>query len=129
MLFLGLQNYNGTTYIPPVTGDYVNYNYPTNWTMTNTAFRFTTSCAGSRVRLCCYLPVGFTNFYGDKINNVNTLYWQTSNEENIDYFIVERSSDGVNFTDIAKVNANNIPSSYTYFDNESIIGMINYYTN
>ena len=108
---LGLQNYNGTVYIPPVTGDYVNYNYPTNWTMTNTAYKFTALCAGSGSLCLTILPTGFTDFYGDNIDGVNTLFWKTSNEENMNYFVVERSIDGINFMDIAKEDGSSHPIS------------------
>lgn len=122
---LGLQNYNGTIYIPPVNATI--HNYPTNWTMTNTAYKFTALCAGSGTLCLTTLPTGFVNFYGDYVDNVNTLFWQTSTEENLDYFMVERSTDAINFTSIGKVAAKNAASSYTYkdFDNEK--GMINYY--
>lgn len=124
---LGLHNYNGTKYIPPVAGNFVSYNYPTNWTMTTTAYKFTTLCAGSGSLCLNILPVGFTSFNGDKIENVNTLFWQTSSEENMNYYVIERSIDGVNFSDIGQVAAENIPSTYTYKDYESVTGMINYY--
>lgn len=121
---LGLQNYNGTQYIPPVNA--TAHNYPTDWTMTNTAYKFTSSCNSSPACLLV-LPIGFTSFYGDNIDNVNTLFWKTATEENMDYFVIERSTDAINFTDIGKVSAKNLPSSYTYKDYGSITGMINYY--
>lgn len=124
---LGLHNYNGTTYIPPVAGDLVNYNFPTNWSMTNSGYKFTTSCNGSGSSCATVLPIGFSDFYGDKIDNVNTLYWKTTEEENMDYFVIERSIDAINFTDIGKVTANNKASTYIYKDAESVSGMINYY--
>ncbi len=121
---LGLHNYNGTLYVPPVNA--TAHNFPTDWTMTNTAYKFTTSCSSSGSCLTV-LPIGFKDFYGDRIDHVNTLFWSTATEENMDYFIIERSNDGINFIDIGKVMAKNTPSSYTYKDFESMVGMINYY--
>jgi hypothetical protein len=121
---LGLHNYNGTQYVPPVNA--TAHNYPTDWTMTNTAYKFTSSCNSSPSCLLV-LPIGFIKFYGDNIENVNTLFWQTATEENMDYFIVERSTDAINFENIGKITANNRPSSYTFKDYENIKGMINYY--
>lgn len=122
---LGLQNYNGTIYIPPVNT--TAHNYPTNWAMTNTAYKFTTTCNGSGASCLTVLPIGFTDFYGDKIDDVNTLFWQTAMEENMNYFIVEQSTDAINFKDIAKITANNKASAYTYKDYAAVTGIINYY--
>lgn len=51
------------------------------------------------------LPVTFTSFTGLKDGNSVRLNWETSSEQNSAYFDVERSSDGVNFSSIGKVNA------------------------
>jgi len=59
--------------------------------------------------------------------NVNTsaskkalLSWKTMSEQNTASFIIKRSTDGNNFTEIARVNAagnSNIEKSYSYTDN------------
>ena len=61
---------------------------------------------------------------------VADLTWQNNTGDINEYFIVERSTDGVNFTSIAQVESaatlQNVTSSYTYKDVEPIEGK-NYY--
>jgi hypothetical protein len=125
---LGLQNFDGTIYVPPVNATIHNVNTALTytWTMANTAYKFITNCAGGGV---CgkILPVGLVNFYGERMDKVNNLYWQTSSEENIKTYSVERSTDGINFTTIGDVIAKNSPSKYYYEDKNSVLGVINYY--
>jgi len=54
---------------------------------------------------CTFLPLSFSSFNISNSNNKPHLFWQTNNEVNINHFIVKRSIDGNNFTDIAKVLA------------------------
>lgn len=49
------------------------------------------------------LSVKLLNFYGAVDNNMVKLYWSTAVEVNNNYFSVEQSADGINFTEIAKV--------------------------
>ncbi len=121
---LGLQNYNGTIYVPAV--NVTAHNYPTDWTMTNTAYKFTSSCSGTGACLTV-LPINFKEFHGDHIDGVNTVWWSTALEENLLHFVVERSQDGINFTDIGTVIADNKASTYTYKDYQAPEGIINYY--
>jgi len=52
------------------------------------------------------LPVTFLNFTGSlSDDNTALLLWQTATEINSSYFNVQRSTDGINFIDIGKVNA------------------------
>jgi hypothetical protein len=46
-------------------------------------------------------------------NNDVNLTW-TTNEENISHYIIQRSADGKNYSDIAVVFANDIPGACTY---------------
>lgn len=125
---MGLHSFDGLTYIPPVNATAHNavggagpYN---NWSMTNTAYRFSATCASA---VCAVLPVGFKNFYGQNYENYNKLNFETAEESNMDYFFVERSNDAVNFTKIATLLPNNKPSNYNYIDYNYKMGMINYY--
>jgi hypothetical protein len=47
-------------------------------------------------------------------NNVALLQWQTTNETNAASFIVEKSQDGVTWTDGQSIAAENIPSGASY---------------
>lgn len=126
---MGLTSFDGTIYRPPVNATAHNataaapYN---QWTMNNTAYRWTSPCAVAGGP-CVVLPINFKNFYGERVEKVNRLFWETSEEKNIKTFIVERSSDAENFTEIAKVLPTNQPSKYNYDDKFSVPGTLNYY--
>jgi hypothetical protein len=65
------------------------------------------------------LPVKLTSFTGVNKNNTITLNWQTAYEQNSSHYSIQRSVDGVNFTDVARVAANgtsNLPLNYSYND-------------
>jgi len=51
------------------------------------------------------LPVELVYFKGSERSNYNLLEWSTASEINNDYFLLERSNDGVNFNALGKVNA------------------------
>ena len=53
----------------------------------------------------CVLPVQILLFKAELQNQNVLLSWQTASEFNTDYFTVQRSVDGVHFTDINTVNA------------------------
>lgn len=106
---LGLHNYNGTiAVIPP------NRNTSPTWATTNEAWRFSTTCT-----TCVPLPVELIHFDGYRKNEVNIINWKTLTETNNDFFILERSEDGENYYEIAKVKGagtSNIENTYTYND-------------
>jgi hypothetical protein len=60
----------------------------------------------------------FTGSY-DSNNGIVFLNWQTSSEENVDYFIIERSYDNFNFQQVDYMyghGTTNLPNSYdTYY--------------
>ncbi len=65
------------------------------------------------------LPVKLSSFTGVNKNNTITLNWQTQYEQNSSHYSIQRSVDGMNFTDVARVAANgnsNIPLNYSYTD-------------
>ena len=65
------------------------------------------------------LPVKLTSFTGVNKSNTITLNWQTAYEQNSSHYSIQRSVDGVNFTDVARVAANgtsNIALNYSYND-------------
>jgi hypothetical protein len=120
---LGLHSYDGTVYIPPVNATI--HNSPAQWSMTNTAYRFASPCAVSGP--CLTLPINFKNFYGQQIEATNKLTWETALEENITEYIIERSSDAINFTEIGKALPYNQPSKYDFKDVTFKPNIINYY--
>jgi len=75
------------------------------------------------------LPVTLINFTGNLENNHAVLNWSTSTEQNSSGFEVQRSNDGINFTDIGFVNGagnSTTVQQYSFTDNQSAAA-INYY--
>jgi len=71
------------------------------------------------------LPVNIIAFKGKNEGNKNILAWLTGNAVNFDRFIIERSTDGSNFTAIGNVQWNG-SSNYSFSDPVAASG-VNYY--
>ncbi len=69
-----------------------------------------------------FLPVELTAFTGIK---GNVLSWTVDSETNCDYYTVERSTNGTDWTEVSQVNAVNA-NSYTVKD-DNYENVINYY--
>jgi hypothetical protein len=67
------------------------------------------------------LPLTLLSFEGSQQPGGVVLDWQTSNEENTAYFIVERSAENDQFDSIGRVTASSLPagSSYHFTDNNA----------
>lgn len=77
----------------------------------------------------CAQPVKFSDFTVKQSSNSVYLNWQTSSEINSSYFDVERSTEGMNFITIGKVQAagNSDQSiSYSFVDNNLVQGYTYY---
>ena len=61
------------------------------------------------------LPVTLTSFEAASKNNAVDLSWTTTNEVAISQYIVEKSTNGVDFTPIGSVNASNV-GKYSFSD-------------
>ena len=73
------------------------------------------------------LPVTLINFGGKNYGAINKLAWKVANEQNLDFYELQRSSDGQRFTPVSETKAigNN---NYIYDDNiGSAIASIYYY--
>jgi len=70
------------------------------------------------------LPLTLKSFNGALSNNSVNLNWETSQETNLDKYIVEKSNDGVNWQTLTTVVANNA-AAYNAVDANA--GQINYY--
>ena len=75
------------------------------------------------------LSVELLDFYGKKVNKGAELYWHTATEVDSDYFEVEKSANGQEFTPIGKVNAMGNTTSVTayHFRHENPTSGVNYY--
>jgi Secretion system C-terminal sorting domain len=75
------------------------------------------------------LPIELKSFDIKKDDSKVAVHWQTSSETNNDYFTIERSSDGSDFSSIGMVDGagdSNTELSYSYTDTNPLSG-INYY--
>ncbi|MFL5729485.1 MAG: T9SS type A sorting domain-containing protein, partial [Cytophagaceae bacterium] len=77
----------------------------------------------------CPLPVELVNFDATKKGSDALLTWTTSSEKNSLYFLVEKSSDGISFTGIGKVNAaGNTSAIQQYsFTDQNLASGVTYY--
>jgi hypothetical protein len=74
------------------------------------------------------LPVTFNSFTGELRNKAALLTWNTSAEQNLKSFDVEKSSNGRDFTTIGTVDAlNNSTSSNNYSYTDRNVSENNYY--
>ena len=64
----------------------------------------------------CLLPLTLTQFNVAWKNNIPFLTWHVENAVNFSNFIVQRSIDGVNFTDISSINFVNSQPNYNFLD-------------
>jgi hypothetical protein len=71
----------------------------------------TTSCAQITINVvpCVILPVDFLQFNAVQQNDLVNLNWKVITSEQLNYFDVERSTDGISFSAIGRVEAGNAP--------------------
>lgn len=83
----------------------------------------------TQVTVTAPVPIELLSFNGKVRESFNDLHWSTTSETNNDYFILERSINGSDFVEIAKIdgagNSNEL-INYSFIDNSPNHG-INYY--
>jgi hypothetical protein len=92
-------------------------------------------CAGSQITaisgsVCsAALPIELTAFAAINKGDKNFLNWETASERNSSHFVVQKSKDAVNFTDIATVKAHGSTGTPQYYDliDDAPYRGINYY--
>jgi hypothetical protein len=69
-------------------------------------------------------PLHLSNFTGSVKNEAIELRWVTLSESNLSKFILQKSSNGLNFVDLAEIDPKNIPTGavYTHTDPNPNIG-------
>lgn len=75
------------------------------------------------------LPVTLTYFKGKNLDQKNVLSWATSDETDNDRFEIQRSDDGINFSEIGRVAGKgngNGTTEYSFEDANAVKG-VNYY--
>jgi hypothetical protein len=89
----------------------------------------TSSFASSNATTSSPLPVTWLSFTAELKNDKAILDWSTAQETNSSHFVIEKSSDGIQFASAGTVQAagNSFnPVNYQYTDNDPIDG-ISYY--
>jgi len=72
------------------------------------------------------LPVKMHSFVASRRSNDVILKWETSDELNLSYFTIERSTDGVNFNGIGSVSSSPDVHQYQFTDHDDLSGKIYY---
>jgi len=77
---------------------------------------------------CSVLSAEILNFYGSVINNKNVLQWTVQDDDNIKEYVIEKSTDGVNFSMVGSVAGSQSTQggNYTFTDPDNSSN-INYY--
>ena len=73
------------------------------------------------------LPVSLVSFTAINQENKVHLSWNTASELNTNHFIIQRSADGTNYSNIGTVQAKGIGAESYQFSDASIINGTNYY--
>jgi hypothetical protein len=78
--------------------------------------------------LTTVVPVELTEFKAKAVNNVKiVLDWSVASVVNFDKYVVERSLDGKNFTDLAALKSTSNQKATYHFDDEKPLIGTNYY--
>ncbi len=75
------------------------------------------------------LPVSLISFKALNSQQGVMLTWETADEKNNDYFLLEKSTDGIHFETIGKIDGNGTSislSNYSYIDQSAGTGLIYY---
>lgn len=96
-------------------------------TSSSTTFTYKLTTAGSYSFICTIhpnmigtltvtdvLPVTFSAFNVTAVGTNANIQWRTASEQNVSNYIIKRSSDGTNFTEIGQVKATNKTGSNIY---------------
>jgi len=77
----------------------------------------------------CVLPIELVKFDGKYYDKANNLSWITALEINNDYFVVERSEDGLNWLEVGKIDGSGTSQqlkNYSFKD-KNFSNTVNYY--
>lgn len=72
------------------------------------------------------LPVSLVSYTAKAQNSTAVLNWKTASELNNDYFLVERSADGINFVRLASIKGKSDNGANYSFIDQNPLANINY---
>lgn len=105
-----------------ITAEYNNQNNPSSF--------YTVSAQMTATDLCALLPIQLLNFEVNATAEFSVeIFWTTASEINNSHFVVERSSDGKNWSDLAIIQGMGNSSSliqYNYTDTNPFRGLTYY---
>lgn len=114
---------NSSTPISPITNAQVTRGSLTSANLNNTFYLGSTSALTP-------LPLILLSFTGSWSTDGVFLEWTTNFEENFDHFLLERSTDGISFEPITRINGegekNLIVNTYSYVDADAHDGRYYY---
>jgi len=87
-----------------------------NFDVTGQSFSLTWNLSQPNLLDCTVLPVDFINVQARSTRNSVLIEWSTGSEHNSDYFLIERSVDGVNFLPLGTVAAQGESSQIVEYD-------------
>lgn len=106
------------------------YNYSTTSNPASRAANRIQVVFGASIPATSSLPVVLTNFTASKSGSKADISWQTTSEKNNSHFIVERSTDNLNFYELQTVKGagnSNSTNTYSIIDEMPVNSSVNYY--
>jgi hypothetical protein len=91
---------------------------------------YTINASGTCSLCPTLLPVGLMDFYGVRNDDKNDIYWKVDFQEDIQYYMIEKSEDGVNFDQFGIIPAHTYKSNDAknyYMEDYSPYSYITYY--
>jgi hypothetical protein len=111
-------SFPGATPATSTSNNPTNVQWPTQGVKTVTCTIGNGSCnlvtLVKQINITSALPVDLVAFSATEKSGAVELQWQTANEINTQYYGVYKSKDGINFTEVGKINAKNLLTGATY---------------
>ena len=100
-----------------------------NFSSSNNPFDLDWDLSGGASLDCTVLPIELISFTGTAFAGYNEIYWSTASEAYNNYFVVERSADGRNFTEVGRVNGAGFSNHTIHYSlkDESLTAGVLYY--
>lgn len=120
---------DGWTSLIPVTAGQIYYLMINQWSPTASGFLMDWNLTGGASLNCTPLSAVLTDFQCTQDDRSMAIKWTTATETNTDFYVLEKSIDGVNYFPMVQSKAqghSSLPTDYFIIDNQPVLGM-NYY--